>query len=641
MRRHSLLCAAILVTGIAGSGAQESASIESLLAKPVISPRQTELDTIEFVDARIPRMRKFAAAPEWEKHAAELRERVLTEVVFRGAAAKWRHAKGKVEWLDTIPGGAGYRIKKLRYEALPGLWIPALLYEPEKLSGKVPVSLAVNGHEGVGKSVKYKQIRCINQAQRGMLVLNVEWLGMGQLRAPGYAHGRMNQLDLCGTSGLAVFYLAMQRGLDVLLDLPNADAERVAVSGLSGGGWQTILLSALDTRVKLCNPVAGYSSFRTRLQHFKDLGDSEQTPCDLATIADYTQLTAMLAPRPALLTYNAKDDCCFESGYALPPLLDAATPVYTLLDKQTALRSHVNHDPGTHNYERENREAFYRLLGDHFFGGDASWRQEIACDAEIKSHEALTVELPAQNADFNSLALGLARNLPHVPPHPADAADVPAWQAALRGRLRDVLRYKEMQFHPTQVGTERHGDVVCTRWKLKLGNAWTLPVAELARGEPKQTAVVCADGGRKAAAKEVEALLSRGFRVFAFDPFYFGECQFSQRAYLFALLVATIGERPLGVQVSQTCAVARWAAGLTNVPVTIVGVGPRTSVVTLAAAALEPRAITASELHQPLTSLKDVLHANRSYEQMPELFCFGLLETCDVPQLAALGKRPK
>ena len=32
---------------------------------------------------------------------------------------------------------------------MPGLWVPALLYEPEKLTGKVPVSLAVNGHDGL------------------------------------------------------------------------------------------------------------------------------------------------------------------------------------------------------------------------------------------------------------------------------------------------------------------------------------------------------------------------------------------------------------------------------------------------------------------------------------------------------------
>src|SRR5437588_648148 len=83
----------------------------------------------------------------------------------------------------------------------------AVLYVPDKLSGKVPVMLAVNGHDRNGKAADYKQTRCINLAKRGMLVLNVEWFGMGQLRRPGDRHGCMNQLDLCGTSGLAPFYL--------------------------------------------------------------------------------------------------------------------------------------------------------------------------------------------------------------------------------------------------------------------------------------------------------------------------------------------------------------------------------------------------------------------------------------------------
>jgi cephalosporin-C deacetylase-like acetyl esterase len=68
-------------------------------------------------------------------------------------------------------------------------------------------------------------------------------------------------LELCGASGLAPFYLALVRALDVGLALEHADPKRVAVSGLSGGGWQTILVSSLDPRVTLANPVAGYGSF--------------------------------------------------------------------------------------------------------------------------------------------------------------------------------------------------------------------------------------------------------------------------------------------------------------------------------------------------------------------------------------------
>ena len=155
---------------------------------------------------------------------------MLEKVVFRGEAAEWRDADGKVEWLDTIEGGEGYRIKKLRYEALPGLWIPALLYEPDEARrAKCRSFLNVNGHDGNGKAADYKQIRCINLAKRGMhrperRVVRHGPAPQARLRATT----RMNQLDLCGTSGLAPFYLAMKRGLDVLLAHPTRrpDARR-------------------------------------------------------------------------------------------------------------------------------------------------------------------------------------------------------------------------------------------------------------------------------------------------------------------------------------------------------------------------------------------------------------------------------
>ncbi|GIT30692.1 MAG: hypothetical protein Ct9H300mP1_27380 [Planctomycetaceae bacterium] len=165
-----------------------------------------------------------------------------------------RGGRPKPEWCGWKRSPVDRAIGSARSASnpLPGLWIPASL-EPEgldKSSGRIPVVLNVNGHDRPnGKAVRYKQIRCINQARRGMLALNVEWLGMGQLHTPEYGHYLLNQLDLCGTSGLAPFYLSMSRGIDLLLSHPNADPGRVAVAGLSGGGWQTITISALDTRV--------------------------------------------------------------------------------------------------------------------------------------------------------------------------------------------------------------------------------------------------------------------------------------------------------------------------------------------------------------------------------------------------------
>jgi hypothetical protein len=581
----------------------------------------------------------LTTAEDWRQEAERIRREVLQKVVLVGEAGRWREARTRVEWLETIAGGEGYRIKKLRYEALPGLWIPALLYEPVELPAKTPVVMNVNGHDGKGKAADYKQIRCINQAKRGMLALNVEWLGMGQLRGEGYGHYRMNQLDLCGASGLAPFYLAMERGLDVLLSHPHADPERVAVAGLSGGGWQTIVISSLDPRVTLANPVAGYSSYRTRARFQQDLGDSEQTPTDLATVADYTHLTALLAPRPALLTYNAKDNCCFASDHALPPLLEAAEPVYRLFGKPNALRTHVNEDPGTHNFERDNREALYRMFKDFFYAGDENFSaEEIESSKELKTADELHVELPRENADFHTLAMDLMAGLPRSDPAPDHAEARREWQQKRIEELRAVVRARRFDLSAQEVGRERQGDVEAVYWRLRIGDAWTIPAVEIIPAEPESTAVVVADDGRTQAAAKIAALLTARRRVVAIDPFYLGESKIAQRDFLYALLVAAVGDRPLGIQAGQIAAVVRWLDEERGFgPSQVIAVGPRTSLMVLIAAALEETSVAGAELHGSLKSLKEVIEQNRGVNEAPDLFCFGLLEKFDIPDLAALA----
>lgn len=614
--------------------------LQALLEQPILAPQQTLAETQAFCAARVAPLPHPKSAAEWEPLARSLRQETLSRSVYQGEAAKWRDAELKVEWLETIPGGPGYKIRKLRYEALPGMWIPALLYEPENLSGKVPVFLNVNGHDPVGKAVDYKQMRCINLAKRGIVNLNPEWFNMGQLRQDGYAHGRMNQLDLCGTSGLAPFYLAMKRGLDLLLAHPHADPARVGVAGLSGGGWQTILISSLDPRVTLSNPVAGYSSFITRGKNFSDLGDSEQTPVDLATTADYSHLTALLAPRPTLLTYNLNDNCCFKADHALPPLLEAGRPFFRLYGKDDNLRYHINAEPGDHNFQRENREALYQMIGRHFFPGDKTYNAtEIPSADEIKTPQQLTVDIPAPNADFHTLAVDLARSLPREGALPTTTTAAKAWLTDRRGKLASIVKWTRYQAQAEPVDEADAGGLRVTRWKVKLDGGWTLPVVELNRAAtPKGTVLLVADAGRSSLAKQAEALLADDRRVVLIDPYYFGEGKIAQRAYLWGLLVSAVGERPLGVQASQIGAVARWMAETRKEgPARLVTYGRSSGLMALVAAALEEGAIAGVELHQPLASLKDVVAQNLSVEQGPELFCFGLLEWFDMKQLIALA----
>jgi dienelactone hydrolase len=638
VRPGVLLLTAWLLAGAAAGPAQDHVAVQAALERPLLAPKQAEQEMQAYCRARAPKMPPVTSAAEWEATAARLREAVLARVVYRGEAARWRDAPLRIDWQETIPGGAGYQLKKLRYEALPGLWIPAILYEPCPLpAGPVPAVLNVNGHDPKGKAAAYKQIRCINLAKRGMLALNVEWLHMGQLRVDGFMHWRMNQIDLCGTSGLAVHYLAMKRGLDVLLSLKQADPSRVAVTGLSGGGWQTITLSALDPRVKLCNPVAGYSSLVNRCLDARDLGDAEQVATDLGTVVDYTHLTAMLAPRPALLTYNAKDDCCFVAATALPPLLEAARPVYRLFGRSEALRWHVNEVPGTHNFERDNREACYRMLGDFFFPGKKDGDpREIPCDQEVKDAKELAVALPAKNEDFNSLALTLAKDLPRGAELPRDKSGAVGWQQNRRATLRALAKVKDYEAIAAPAGEAKAGQWKVAFWKLRIGGEWTVPAVELTDGRPRPTAILLADGGRRAAAAHAVRLLKAGYRVIALDPLYFGETTISHWYYQYSLLISCLGDRLLGIQAGQVAAIARWA-GREPRGATVVSVGPRSSVVALVAAAVEEKNVGELELRGSLGSLKELIEQNRYVVEFPELFCFGLLEAMDVRQLAALA----
>ncbi|MDC0273367.1 acetylxylan esterase [Planctomycetaceae bacterium] len=716
--------------------------IELALKRRLIDPELPLKEVQEFTERRVLPVPDIQSVPEWELFTQQTRQRLMTEVVLRGAAQEWAQAPTTFEQVSVIDM-RDYRIRKLRFEAVPGLWIPALLYEPKNLSGKVPVFLNVNGHDGNGTAADYKQTRCINQAKRGIISLNLEWVGMGQLKTPGFDHYKMNQLDLCGTSGLAVHYLSQKRALDILLQQPHADPKRVGVAGLSGGGWQTIFISGIDDRVTLSNPVAGYSSFKTRARFQSDLGDSEQTPSDLATVADYSLLTAMRAPHATLLTNNSEDACCFKAEHAQPPLVQAASPLFDLYHKRAWLRTHVNHDPGSHNFEQDNREQLYKMIGDHFFGGlqpvvahfnakamdtheitqaqltrllgknalpyvettsglfadvrrqmkaqdpalkrpdlvilvsrhfdgqtpeslaemtvpaldgevplselltltsitdpnfDADYlAEEIDCADEIKTAEQLNVPLPEDNSDFHQLAVALTDEMSDYPLPPGEAPR--SWLVQHRNELRETVSFHDYDVHALLEKEEQSDGLTIKHWWLRVGGLWTLPATEfIPASNPAECVMLMADDGRGTVADAVSSAIEKDQRVLAIDPFYLGESKISKRDFLYGLLVATIGERNLGLQASQIAAIAEWANGtLPTRKLTIAAYGPRTSLMTLVASACRPLTANHLELHNCYATLKQVIERDSSVDQMPELFCFGLLQKVDILLQIALS----
>jgi len=617
--KHQRLCflLTIVIASLLAAHASAQDDLAGSLGERIIDKTQVARELRQFVSQRVPALELAADG------------QVLRDVVFRGVPASWRRPSPAVEWLDRIETAHGYSIRKLRVEALPGLWIPALLYEPDKLEGKVPVILNVNGHAATGKVTSYKQIRCINQAKRGMLALNLEWIGLGQLRSDGYSHNHLGLLDLCGRSGLSVFYLAMSRGIDVLLDHPHADPERMAVTGLSGGGWQTIILSSLDTRVRLAVPVAGHSGILHRLEHRSSIGDLEQVPCDLVSIADYTQLTAMMVPRPTLLIYNQRDNCCFVSGDVKPNIVDPVIPFFKQADAEDRVAYHENTDPGTHNYDLDNRQQLYRFLSKHFLGKEDPTLTEIESADEVLSDEQLYIPLPADNATFHSLAADAARNLPRVP-----ARSTPRLR---RGELREVLRIPSTRARlvPSSVAP-RMGFYRYVVSFDELGLSAAAVVLE--QKNPSATALVLADSGFASQSGKVKELLDSGHRVICIDPLLVGQAAPPDSIGANAMLIGTVGERPLGIQVAQLlAAIATLSEEHGFSRLVIHSAGPRTSLAAICTAALDgDRKIDDVVTTGMPDSLKAFLEPGHSFNQTPEIYCFGLLRGFDIPQLRSL-----
>jgi arylsulfatase A-like enzyme/dienelactone hydrolase len=621
----------------------EVVELEALLSKPLLEAGQTLREVSALILERsLPP--PDPEAPGLLEDLKVLRRRVHDEVIFQGWPRELVEKQTVARYLEeeTIETGKGYRIRKLLYTPYPGVDVPALLYEPTGLTERVPAVLNVNGHDRtLGKATHFKQARCIALAKRGLLALSPEWFGMGELEWETYTHADAAGMDLCGLSSTGIFYLAMRQALDILLDHPHADSQRVAMTGLSGGGWQTIVLSALDERVRAAAPVAGYIGLEPRVKVTGDTGDIEQLPVDLMTLADYSHLTAMLLPRPALLAFNSLDDCCFRADRARRSVYEPVRVLYHRFAPGVEFSFHENFHPGAHNYEVNNRLAFYGFLNRSFIAPHRRVGGEPPSDGEILTFDELSIRAPYRKRRFTEISLELAENLPRRSKVVLEKD--PRLRATVRQDLRQVLRLEEVLVSEAVEIDEVAALGGARAWRVKLSNGLTVPLYSLmpANDTAARTLLVFSDEGRAATADRVHEALSQGTRVLVCDLALLGECQGPGGA---TLLLGAVGRRALGEQVAQVLTLSSWARRQFARPVSLFGSGRTGATVALLAGALSASeaAVTAPiesvYYENNVASLRDLLKPGGVGVQTAPLFCFGLLEATDIPELVMLNE---
>lgn len=173
--------------------------------------------------------------------------------------------------------GDGFQIDCLVFESRPGLLVTANLYRPAGVpSGSpqhMPGILICHSHHNP-KSQGELQDMGMTWARQGCLVLVMDQLGHGERRQHPFRAaedfpkefpvGRQDyyfrynlgmQLQLIGDSLIGWMVWDLMRGVDLLLQQPGVDPERILLLGaVAGGGDPAAVTAALDHRVKAVVP---------------------------------------------------------------------------------------------------------------------------------------------------------------------------------------------------------------------------------------------------------------------------------------------------------------------------------------------------------------------------------------------------
>lgn len=615
-------------------------SIVETLSKPVQPPAVTQFQLEQYLLARIPPLPSPSTPELWTAEEKRLRKHILEDVAFHGWPREWIESAPHFEEAGIIETDHGYRIRKLRYEIVPGFTSTALMYEPEAITGRVPAVLNLVGHEPDGIAVEYEQKRCINFAKRGIVALNLEWMQFGELSQPDNGHDYAAHLDLVGSNALGLFYLAMRRGLDYLATLPEVDPARIGATGLSGGGWQTVVLSALDPRVAVSVEVAGIGSRESNLTAPSDTYEIEEDAPDIMMGFDYPEFIAMRAPRPTLLEHNAVDSCCFRAPLVEPYIYSRAKPFFQMFGAADALAWHENFDPGVHNYQLDNRIQAYRFFTKYFHLPVAD--DEIFSDGEIRTADKLAVGVPADNLTILGLARKLAANITR-PPIPVGGTDSTAWLRAGREKLKSVVRYAPVSMSRALRMTNAKGMAfksLSYRFDFSNGlSATGIWFKQDASPDGEPVTIVLNDKGYKVAGQDVFDRLSRGHEVFALDLLFNGATMPEvPDSSDWELLVDSSGDRSLGLQVAQLLAFTEWVRSITaSHKVQVVTDGIRNQTIALIAAAIEPDAFSSVANRNAMKSFAYLLDKPVPLRSAPELFCLDLYKDFDIDSITALA----
>ena len=447
-------------------------------------------------------------------------------------------------------GANGFHIEKLLFQSLPGFYVTALVYVPDDGKKVHPAILVAAGHSQNGK-IHYADL-CQRLVQRGYLVISWDPVGQGERSQFWDAKAKKSRYNLiCAEHAVMgnLAYLAGanlarwevwdgMRAVDYLLTRPDVDANRISLTGTSGGGFQTALLGALDERIKVIIPSCYITALPMRVENRIFVDPDSDPEQDLAGFiskgVDHAGLLLLMYPRAVMVATATLDFFPVQGAHKSFSEVSAFYRRFGHGDRIAFAESY-----NEHQYSLKNQESALSFL-DRFNGMPVRrGLPAVMAFPEAELHVTHSGQISVDYPDAQPLLHFIAEYADQAHPshrgtlaqlYRTHAPDTSSWTVA---PFNGASSPQALEFE--RIGTYTVGSIHIDRYLLHHSTYLQMPMLHIHDDgrSPTRGAVLWFSLQGHANQKDwpqIVALLREGYEVYSFDFRGLGETRMNYRA---------------------------------------------------------------------------------------------------------------